>query len=440
MPLPTSSVRHMVFTSNPGCLYSADDFYNTDAGLTVIETTITNYNASSWSLVVPQSIMTWGRAMVATRLSTSGEEWTEHFQRYSSGTCNNQWIIVDYKRFRPGERPKSGDGLLWIAEAFPGYTRRADMTSVLLSQGSWPSYNIPYFEDVRRVGGYFAMQERHPLHADDYSFERDSRARMFARAREAGDITSLDSFAHLMRYNGDHDRLENGDRCNAISARCDLNPVGHGYDCFGAIDTKVSRWRRDVTCPSWACCPPPTTAPGAARRPSPGARRPAAWTGAGRPSTWGTPTCPALVLLPGALGAAPPPRPAAGAGGRRRALVLRGPAAWRRRRAGGVGRGLPRPRRARGGRRARAVERRGVGRAGSTGQRATGRVAIRAAGRVRRAGRSHVDLRRRQAARLSEFVSMQVAAVGIASLPEQRVSSASALAADLSHAPFRGEG
>eukprot|EP00928_Gymnodinium_smaydae_P057215 TRINITY_DN40483_c0_g1_i1.p1 TRINITY_DN40483_c0_g1~~TRINITY_DN40483_c0_g1_i1.p1 ORF type:complete len:652 (+),score=77.19 TRINITY_DN40483_c0_g1_i1:70-2025(+) len=248
MPLPGAQARRMSFTSFPGNLYSADGFHVVDTGLTVVETTISNYNKHLWKAVTPHSVMTWARAMVANRLATTGDAWTELQVRHNSGTCNNQWIIVDYNRFSPGEPLK--DGLVWISETMPGHARRADVTPIVSEQGSWPSYNIPYFPDVRRAGGWEAMQQAHRDKADEFSYSEAPRARMFKRARDWGNVTDLDSFMKLMRSNHRHDPLNKGDHCNAISARCDLNPQdSHVYDCFGAHDAKVMQYTglRDIS-------------------------------------------------------------------------------------------------------------------------------------------------------------------------------------------------
>ena len=39
-------------------------------------------------------------------------------------------------------------GLLWVAEQIPGLVAAADMTSHL-ERGYWPSYNVPFFPEVR---------------------------------------------------------------------------------------------------------------------------------------------------------------------------------------------------------------------------------------------------------------------------------------------------
>lgn len=43
------------------------------------------------------------RVAVANRLADGGYSWTKIFSRYNSGTYNNQWMIVDLKRFIPGQ-------------------------------------------------------------------------------------------------------------------------------------------------------------------------------------------------------------------------------------------------------------------------------------------------------------------------------------------------
>lgn len=59
-------------------------------------------------------------------------------------------MVVDYKLFEPNAPLK--DNLLWIAEQIPGYIQSADKTDVLRF-GYWPSYNIPFFPEVRaRIG------------------------------------------------------------------------------------------------------------------------------------------------------------------------------------------------------------------------------------------------------------------------------------------------
>merc|ERR1711865_1067101 len=110
----------------------------TSAGLTITETSLDNQNSDLWSLVVPQTMLTWARAMLANRLASNGDEWTEIASRHNSGTCNNQWIVLDNTKVKPGPLPA---GTLWVSETMPGHTERADMTSSLNGRSSsWFSF------------------------------------------------------------------------------------------------------------------------------------------------------------------------------------------------------------------------------------------------------------------------------------------------------------
>jgi hypothetical protein len=49
------------------------------------------------------------------------------------------------------DRPPSD--VLWVLEQLPGHVEAADVTSVLLGQGYWASFNVPYFADVYHLAG-----------------------------------------------------------------------------------------------------------------------------------------------------------------------------------------------------------------------------------------------------------------------------------------------
>merc|ERR1711884_698925 len=110
-------------------------------------------NADLWRHVRPAGCVLEGiRSMVANRMTSTGQQWTEIFKRGNSGTYNNQWMVVDYKLFKPGMQ-KLREGLLWILEQIPGQTHDEDMTWLLEEQSYWPSYNSPYFKDIFKASG-----------------------------------------------------------------------------------------------------------------------------------------------------------------------------------------------------------------------------------------------------------------------------------------------
>nr|XP_054749532.1 putative phospholipase B-like 2 isoform X2 [Lytechinus pictus] len=236
------------FSSAPGMVLSGDDFYITNSGLVTIETTIGNSNNELWKYVQPSGqILEWARNIIANRLAKNASHWADIFTKYNSGTYNNQWMIVDYNKFTPGQTPS--DGLLVVLEQIPGTIQAEDMTYYLREHSYWPSYNIPFFEDIYDKSGWPANKRRY---GNWFSYNKTARANIFRRNET--DVTDLKSMINLMRYNNfEHDPLSACD-CNppysaenAIAARSDLNPVkGHypfsalGHRLHGATDMKVT--------------------------------------------------------------------------------------------------------------------------------------------------------------------------------------------------------
>ncbi|KAL4710855.1 hypothetical protein ACJJTC_012947 [Scirpophaga incertulas] len=222
----------MSLSSYPAFIQSTDDFYITSAGLVVAETTIGNSNRTLFENVHPVGqVMVYARAMVATRLARSGHEWVEIFRKHNSGTYNNQWYVVDYKKFKPRTAKSAGQvkpGLLWVIEQLPGYTEAADLTSELQRTSYFPSYNIPYFPRVFNLSG---GNVRVATFGDWFGYTTNPRAHIF-KQKQAG-IYNLRDMYDTMRYNDyKHDPLSRCEQCNppysacnAISARNDLNPA-----------------------------------------------------------------------------------------------------------------------------------------------------------------------------------------------------------------------
>jgi len=226
----------MSFSGYPGVIYSGDDFTTISSGLTTQETTIGNSNPSLWKYLSQHgSVLEGIRATVANRLATSGKTWTKLFSRYNSGTYNNQWMVVDFNLFTPGEAPLQPN-LLWVLEQLPGFTKAADVTKVMEKKTFWPSYNSPYFPEVFNMSGNYELMLKL---GDWFSYERTPRALIFKR--DAPEVVDMNSMIKLMRYNNFKNDPLSACNCtppysgeNAISARCDLNPRNGTYP-FGAL-------------------------------------------------------------------------------------------------------------------------------------------------------------------------------------------------------------
>jgi hypothetical protein len=233
MPLRDPSVVSVKvsLSSYPATLDSADDWYITDTGLVVMETTNDVLNRSLFQYVTQHSLLSWMRAILANRMALSGKTWTSIFAQYNSGTYNNQWMIVDYKLFEPKKPLKAGT--LWILEQIPGYTQAADVTEYL-SFGYWPSYNIPFFHEISERSGWNILARNNTK----YNYATAPRANIFRR--DQATVTTLEAMKRIMRYNDwQHDPYSLGSPVNQISARGDLKQHESQADCMGGIDSKI---------------------------------------------------------------------------------------------------------------------------------------------------------------------------------------------------------
>uniref|UniRef100_A0A4Q8K3A3 Phospholipase B-like n=2 Tax=Liphistius sp. SGP-2016 TaxID=1905180 RepID=A0A4Q8K3A3_9ARAC len=245
---PVVPGRAVAFSSQPGLIFSGDDFYLISSGLAAVETTVGNNNVSLWKYIKAKgAVLEWIRNIVSNRLAKDGEEWTKVFELYNSGTYNNQWMVVNYKKFITGEPLQ--DGLLWVLEQIPGYIHSEDVTNILRKQNYWPSYNVPYFQDIFNLSGGQINVEKY---GDWFTYDKTPRALIFKR--DEVNVHDIPSMIKLMRYNDyTNDPLS---RCNctppysaenAISARCDLNPANGTYPIaalghrpHGATDMKLT--------------------------------------------------------------------------------------------------------------------------------------------------------------------------------------------------------
>ncbi|KAL6068912.1 Phospholipase B-like [Balamuthia mandrillaris] len=231
------------FSARPGMLTSKDDFYVLSSGLTVLETTNGIYNDSLYEAVKPEgSVLCWMRVMVANLLARNGTEWTDIFALHNSGTYNNQWMIVDYNLFAKVQQQQSSllPNTLRILEQIPGKTVSSDVTDVLVRQGYWPSYNVPYTPYIYNISGWPQMKAKY---GDSYSYERCPRANIFRRnvtqlPNEAS-WNGLKAVGELLQYNNWQEDPLSLKRPNlAISSRYDLlqdrPPIA-----FGGIDSKL---------------------------------------------------------------------------------------------------------------------------------------------------------------------------------------------------------
>lgn len=232
--IPTKA-KNVMFSSYPGTLSSIDDFYVTSAKLGVMETTNPIFNNDLYDLIVPESILYWHRVQVANRMADSGEEWNQVYSKYNSGTYNNQNMVVDLKKVDPINGYVS-EGTLWVSEQIPGKITSADVTEIL-RYGYWPSYNTPYFPDIREISGVNEYNAKHPELRHAYDYETCVRANIFRR--DQGKIQSYQEFREIFRYNDyQNDPFSFKNPKWSVASRNDLNTSF--TNCTGATDAKTT--------------------------------------------------------------------------------------------------------------------------------------------------------------------------------------------------------
>jgi hypothetical protein len=247
LPIPQFTAKTIVMSTRIGKLASDDDFYITDQGLFVLETTINNFNDDLYKASNPHQLFTWLRAAHASWTATNGSNWTSTFALHNSGTYNNQYLVVDAKCFRRGEAPH--DGFLWIIEQYPGITRARDMTDVLNRKGFFPSFNRPWFVDLYNLAGF--PQRIKEWGADGNYWTYNTSARFYLFEREGPRLKSFEQFKSFMRYNNwRRDLYSNGDPGQMILSRYDQREnrsVHLRARLFGGLDSKCLRLTEAAT-------------------------------------------------------------------------------------------------------------------------------------------------------------------------------------------------
>ena len=218
----------------PGVINSNDDFYLTSANLYVMETTNNVFNTTLFDSLTPESLTCWIRTMIALRLADNGKEWCEIFEKYNSGTYNNQFMVLDLNLIDTDKKEIS-EGALYIIEQLPDYCGISDVTR-FLRNGYWPSYNSPFLKEIQDMSGYTQILKEKPELYDSYDYNGCARANIFRR--DQPNVKDINSYYQLLRYNNfQNDPLSKGDPSNVIAYRGDLTKSN---SCFGATDLKFS--------------------------------------------------------------------------------------------------------------------------------------------------------------------------------------------------------
>jgi len=189
----------------------------------VTETTLGNNNPDVYGWIHANSLPYWIRITVANLAYQNQEQWAYTYFNHRSGTYNNMWIVIDFGQYQHYKSNiNNAHNIIWFIEEFYSLTSAIDVTQQLLvPQGYVASYNVPYNQTLQQ------------LSQDETNYTTDPRYFLFKKY--APGIQNLEQFEYVMRLNNLSDTHN---YCQAISSRCDLNPVTTFP--WGAIDAKLT--------------------------------------------------------------------------------------------------------------------------------------------------------------------------------------------------------
>jgi hypothetical protein len=257
----------VTFSGYPGVLVSGDDFYITSQGLALISSEIgpaPNPDIYVNKGYTPTNIrMSALRIIVGLRICTDIPSLANILYIQDSGTGNNDWLVVDYKKFTPGS--SLPPNTVWYFGSYPKMIKTYDVTDTINKQGYLGLYNIPMDSDLYNFGGWPGSNATDAIKQgeksgdwtkqsvlDLYSYDKNPRALIVQAKHDS--VATLDDFKELVRYN---DYTADCTSCfaagpgganpwNAMLSRGDLVDPNTNYpadlaygNCFGGIDTKV---------------------------------------------------------------------------------------------------------------------------------------------------------------------------------------------------------
>jgi hypothetical protein len=126
-----------------------------------------------------------------------GQSWTEQFARKNSGTYNNEYVVVDTKKWVAGQ-PVQRD-LVWMIEQMPGFTKSRDVSEEFARKTYFEGISTPRFPEIWNLSDYPGEMMRFPEKADFWSFDGQIREKLIVR--DAPTIGTDERFKEFMQYN-----------------------------------------------------------------------------------------------------------------------------------------------------------------------------------------------------------------------------------------------
>jgi hypothetical protein len=141
-------------SSFAGMLSSSDDFYVLSNKLTITETTDEALTKEIYRHITAEGVPSWIMSMATSLVAKNGREWAELMGRNSTGTCTNEWMVVDYNKFHRNS-PILPETLM-VVSTFQNGSIFWDASDYLENNSYFASYNSPRNTTVFEVMGFSA--------------------------------------------------------------------------------------------------------------------------------------------------------------------------------------------------------------------------------------------------------------------------------------------
>lgn len=236
------------FSSYPGVLFSADDYYVINSRLSIHQTTLNTLNDNIYVDVInyDKFIFAFIKIMTVNFRSNSAKEWVSLYTLEKNSLYITQWVVVDYKVLEDInkliKRQNEEDivffnELIYIVEEIPRQILNEDSSKRLYSTGYITSFNSLYFKENKKLMGY-----------ENYSIFNLNSSRVYPREYIANKIHSSilninDFNKNLISYNGfqlnnkEFDDPSDSNPTYGIMSRGDLKNIDKSYQ--GGIDYKT---------------------------------------------------------------------------------------------------------------------------------------------------------------------------------------------------------
>lgn len=231
------------FSSYPGVLFSADEYYQVNESVVVLQTTLNVINKSLYKdlINVKNYIPEFIRIMSINFQSRSGKEWTEKYVSKENTMYITNWIIVDYSKLDEMNHEKKDfvNELIYTIDEVPRSIQFKDISEEFLKNTYEVSMNMPYFNESYEIMGYNKFEE---LHKDNI----DVNPRGYIMKSLHSTIENLETFSNVISYNGflskarlDFDDPSKNEPSNGIMSRYDLEYRALS-NFYGGIDFKIT--------------------------------------------------------------------------------------------------------------------------------------------------------------------------------------------------------